>query len=445
MPKVDPVRDAAVQVLLRVFEHGAFLDLASDALLSKKQLSERGKRFFTQLVCGTVRHRLLVDHILQRLVTQPLEHLPRPILAILRMAAFQALFCNQVTPPALTHTSVELAKKYGHSGTARLVNAVVRRLPKSLDNVPLPNPRNEPIEFLRTRYSVPTWILEMWIAQLGIEETKQLCQALEEPAPATLRVNTSRIEPKDFLQNLIDEGFPASKETPIPEEVTLLKGSLSIRSKWFREGFCMMQDPAAMLGCHLLEPKSKDLILDICAAPGGKTTHLAEKTGKQARIIAADVHFGRTKLIIQNVLRLNAEGVHVVCANGLTPPFQEKSFDRVLVDAPCSGLGTLRRHPDIKWRLQHEDLENCSTMQERLLRSAISLCKNDGVLVYGVCTFTPAETEKVIDRIIATESVIPEDGPEWLNKWRKKTGIYQTLPHRDNMDGFFWTRLRKQS
>jgi len=292
---------------------------------------------------------------------------------------------------------------------------------------------------------MPDWIVKLWISEEGTDEAEQLCVASNDAASATLRANTCRIRPEILLAELLTKGYQVCKATVIPEEITLREGSLPLRSKWFREGLCMMQDPAAMLGAHLLEPMGGERILDMCAAPGGKTTHIAERTRCAATIIAGDSNISRVKLILENIKRLQESNICIYCGDGTVAPFRCASFDRIIVDAPCSGLGTLRRHPDIKWRLQPSDIERCAAKQRELLRSAISLCKNGGIIVYGVCTFTRAETEGVIDSILETKQVLLEDGPEWLNRWKIGRGKYRTKPQRDNMDGFFWTRLRKQS
>ncbi|MCP4644771.1 MAG: 16S rRNA (cytosine(967)-C(5))-methyltransferase RsmB, partial [bacterium] len=179
---VDAVRDGAIDVILRVFEKNAYLDVSLDKTLRRKKLKERGRRFLTHLAYGTVRHRLLSDHILTPLLHQPLEKLPKPILAVLRMGAFQALFCNQVTFPAMVHTSVDLAKKRGHAGTARLVNAVLKRVPQSLDEVTLPDPEREPVRHLSVRYSLPVWLVEQWHADFGADRARAMCEASDVPA-----------------------------------------------------------------------------------------------------------------------------------------------------------------------------------------------------------------------------------------------------------------------
>lgn len=440
----DPVRDAAIDVLLRVFERGAYLNLALDTSLRRRKLTERGRRFLTQLVYGTVRHRQLCDHILAPRLHQPLVSLPAPILNILRMGVFQALFCGNVTFPAMVHTSVDLAKKRGHAGTARLTNAVLKRVPQRLEDVALPNAATDPVGFLSCRYSLPAWLAQRWVDELGFARAEARCAACNEPAPATLRVNTQRIGRDALADAFARAGVHAEKRTPIPEELTLLDGPPPARSKRFHEGQYFLQDPASMLAPHLLEPAPGDRVLDLCAAPGGKSTHLAQLMG-HGHVVAADVQPAKLRLVRENADRLGLPGLHLLGADGRQPPFRPGHFQRVLVDAPCSGLGTLRRHPDLKWRIAPDDIARLAQTQQELLRSAWELCENGGVIVYSVCTLTPEETTGAIACLAGSGRVTPEDGPPWLDTWKSGTGQYQTNPENEGLDGFFLMRLRKQS
>ena len=438
---IDPVRNAAIDVLLRVFEHGAFLDVSIDKTLRRRDLRERGRRFLTQIAYGTVRHKLLCDYVLGQLLHQPLKELPAPLRTLLRMGIFQSLFCNQVTPPALVHTSVDLAKKRGHAGLARLTNAVLRRAPERIEDVALPE---DPAERLSIRFSMPRWLVNDWVTAMGIEGAEALCIALNMEAPVSVRVNTLRTSPESLATELAKSGVFAEKRTVIPEELTFIEGPPPARSKRFQEGDFMVQDPASMLPPHLLEPQTGEWILDMCAAPGSKTTHVAALAQNDARIVACDSHPRRLRQIRENGLRMGHPGVALVAADGCRAPFAMR-FDRVLVDAPCSGLGTLRRHPDLKYRISRQDISELAALQGELLRSAVALCQNQGIIVYSVCTFSTDETDEVVARILEVEPVVLEDGPTWMDTWKTNQGTYRTNPVQDGLDGFFLTRLRKRS
>lgn len=441
---IDAVRDAAIDVLLRVWEHGAYVDEALNRAMRRRlSIGQRGRRFLAQLAYGTVRHRLLCDHVLQGLLHEPAENLPPGILAILRMGVFQSLFCNQVTHPALVHTSVELAKKRGHAGTARLVNAVLRRAPKSLEEAQLPDPQTEPAEWFRLRYSMPEWLVKRWMGEFGAD-TEALLDACNHAAPATVRVNTMKGTREEVRRYLLKAEFGAEHLSNVPEELTVQDTGSLLRSKWFLRGYFTCQDTGSMLAAHLMEPQPGERVLDVCAAPGGKSTHVAQMMRGGGKVFAVDVSPGKLSGIRENMERLDLGNIALVCADGMHPPFSS-GFDRVLVDAPCSGLGTLRRHPDLKWRITPESIPRLATLQVALLRAGIALCKNGGLVVYSVCTFTPEETREVVETVLQEGQVRLEDGPEWFQSWRIGTGQYQTLPHRGGLDGFFLTRFRRAS
>jgi 16S rRNA (cytosine967-C5)-methyltransferase len=441
---VDQVRNAAVDVLLRVFERGSYLNLALDKTLRTKRFPPRARRFLTQLVYGTVRHRLLCDHVLAKLVHQPLDDIPKPVLVVLRMGAFQSLLCKQVPRYAMVHTSVELARKRGHAGLARLANAVLKRLPESIDEVTLPGSQEDLAGHLSIRHSMPRWLVDYMLGMYGEDRGAALCAALNVEAPVTLRANTSKNTVDNLMKALQSYGARVAKTTPVPEEVTLLEGEAPSRSKLFAEGAYFIQDPASMLAPHLLEPMPGERVLDLCAAPGGKTTHVAQLRRGDGMTVAMDFHASRLRRVRENAGRLGAEGIVMVCGDGKEPPLRA-SFDKVLVDAPCTGLGALRRHPDLKWRVGPEDPSRLAELQRALLRSAIRLCKNGGLIVYSVCTFTREETSEATSPFLAEGLVKPEDGPEWLALWRTGEGEYRTFPSEDNLDAFYLMRLRKAS
>lgn len=441
---VDPVRDAAIDVLLRVFERNVYLDVSLDKTQRRKKLSERGRRFLGMLVYGTVRHRILCDYILQKSCHQPLNELPPAILVILRMAVFQSLFCNQVTPPAMVHTAVDLAQARTHAGLARMVNAVLRKVPQSLDDVALPDPERDLPKHLKIRHSMPKWLVRKWMADFGEDGAAALCAASNEPADSIIRVNTLKTSLEALQANLEKSGCVIAADVPLPNALRVVQGAGLTRTKWFQQGHFFLQDTASMLPALLLEPGAGERVLDMCAAPGGKATHLAERGGGAARITAMDANRGRLWKVLENIERLQSPGIDVVCGDGVRPPFAG-GFDRILVDAPCSGLGTLRRHPDLKWRMTPESIGELAAIQRALLRSAIGLCKNNGTIVYSVCTFTHEETAAVVQPLLDEGGVAPEDGQEYLNTWKTAPGMYQSLPSSGAWDGFFLTRFRKLS
>ncbi|HPX85671.1 MAG TPA: 16S rRNA (cytosine(967)-C(5))-methyltransferase RsmB [Candidatus Hydrogenedentes bacterium] len=442
---VDPVRDAAVSVLLRVFQTEAHIDVSIDRALRRTNLSPRGARFMTHLVYGVVRHRLLCDHVLQPLCDQPLDQLPLSVLIVLRMGVFQSFFCSNVTRPALVHTGVDLAKKRSHSGLAKVANAVLRRLPSSLDEITLPDRTTQLMEHLRIRYSMPRWLVRLWCELYGEDGAEAYCAACDSAALPSVRINTLLAQTDDVLQQMQKAGIAAERITEALDALLLHDGTNPQATRWFRQGQLMQQDPASILAGALVDPKPGEKILDMCAAPGGKTLHLCALSRDAAPIFALERYAGRVARIVENRERLGGTQVLPLCGDGLQPPFQDGTFDRVLVDAPCSGLGTLRRHPEIKWRIQPETPSLLAATQKAMLRKALQLCKNGGLVVYSVCTPTPQETTEVTAAILAEGGCMPEDGPEQFDSWKTALGQYQTSPKNGAWDAFYLMRFRKQS
>lgn len=442
---VDSVRDGAIDILLRVFNEDAHLDTLIDRKLKRGRFSPQGARFLTHLVYGVVRHKLLCDYILSSCCDVPLDRLPEPMLMILRMGVFQQLFCETVTRPALVHTSVELARRRSHAGLAKLVNAVLRRIPNSLEEAGFPDKATAFTDYLRIRYSMPRRLVRLWIDLFGKEGAEDFCSVCNEPAPLMLRVNTAVTDVETLAKNLQRSGLLVSRPFEFLEALQVKGGPNPLQTQWYKQGHFIVQDAASILAARLVGPEPTDTIVDMCAAPGGKTTHMATLSGNLAHIFALEKYWGRIAKIRENVCRLHSQHVHIVCGDALHPPFSRDIFDKVLVDAPCSGLGTLRRHPEIKWRVQPERFALFAEIQLEMLRKAVQVCKNGGLIVYSVCTLTPEETVGVVTTFLQDGTCIPEDGPEVFSLWKTAQGQYQTNPTTGGLDGFFLIRFRKQS
>ncbi len=446
MSKVDPVRDAAIDVLTRVWDRGVHLDVSLDITLRRRgaALSARGRRFLTHLCYQSCRWRRLADYVLSSACEQPLDRLPLAVLIILRMAVTQMYFSETVHRAAAVSTSVDLARKRGHAGLARLVNAVLRRIPDQLEDVPFPDPTSNALEYLRLRWSLPRWLVRLWIGQYGPDTAAALCEQVNRESPLFLRVRPRAAEQDAVIRQLGRHGFQVIS---CPEYPGFLRvgaagdlGSLAA----LRSGAVRVQNPASALPPRLLDPQPGERILDLCAAPGTKTLEICDLCGAPMSIMAADPDAGRLNRLIATLEITGEKRVFPVLADGLRPPFSPGSFDAVLVDAPCSGLGTLRHNPDIRDRLRPEDIDRLAALQRDLLRSAASLCKNGGRVVYSVCTFTPQETRDITAFAVSELRLEPESGPESLEPWKIKTGQYQTSPLDEALDGFYLTRFRKR-
>ncbi len=444
MAQVDVVRAGAINTFLRWEDTKLPIDECISRTLKRRGYSTKGRKFFANLVYGTLRNMYLIDHIISQFCNRPLETLPKPIQYILRIAVYQLFFCHQVTKPAVVHTSVELARVFGHIGLARLVNAILRNIPENIDDIQLPHREEDEYQYLSIKYSIPLWILKEYEKNFGKDTLEEFCKSTTEVPYMAIRTNLTLITPEELQKRLLKIGIEAQHLTPVPEELSLPPTYLLIDCPLFKQGLYTVQDPASMLCVHALQPKPYEKIVDICSAPGTKATHIGEFTFSNAKVYALDIHSRRIFRVQENIRRLKLKNIFTLIGDGVSLPFPDDTFDKVLLDAPCSGLGTIRRNPDLKYNMNKESVIRLAILQKKLLNEAIRICKKHGTIVYSVCTFTEEETKKVVEPFITSKKVLPIDGPELLNQWKTTTGIYQTLPTKSLWDGFFLTILQKQ-
>lgn len=440
---VDMVRVGAINTLLRWESSKLPIDECISRTLKRKGYSTRGRRFFAHLVYGTVRNLNLLDYILSNYVDNSLETLPRAIVYILRMAAFQFYFCDTVTIPAAVHTSVDLAHIFTHAGLARMVNAILRKLPERFEDIPLPSKEDNLFDYLSIRYSIPDWILNEFAKRFGESKLEEFAISISEVPYLSIRTNTMLITRDDLEKRLKKIGIEAQHLTPIPEELSLNSTYLLADCPLMRQGLYTIQDPASMLIAHALNPQKGEAILDICSAPGTKATHIATLTQNGAKIFSVEIHPGRIQRIYENIQRLKCDSIFPICSSGTSLPFADETFDRVLLDAPCSGLGTLRKNPDIKYNIKKDAVTRLAKLQKSILFEAYRVCKKGGIIVYSVCTFTEDETVQVVNEFINEKKIILIDAPELLSPWKIQTGQYQTLPLKNLWDGFFLSIFQK--
>jgi 16S rRNA (cytosine967-C5)-methyltransferase len=449
LKSADP-RRVAFEVLCRV-EAGAFADLTLDAALSRApEMDPRDRGLATELVYGVLRQRGRLDFVLARFCSQPLAKVEPKVLTLLRLGAYQLLLLDRVPAPAAIFETVELARRAGLERATGFINGILRALLRAPGGTALPDPAGEPLSYLEHALSLPDWLARRWLAELGQEAAFALADALRQPAPFTLRVNTLRTSREAFLGALARAGFEATPTRFAPEGV-IVAGRGGKPLPGADEGWFQVQDEASMLMPHLLAPQPGERILDACAAPGGKTTEIAALTDGYARILALDIHPKRVAMIAAGARRLHCAGIETRCWDLTAPPdfLTAGSFDRVLVDAPCSGLGVLRRNPETRWRRQESEIRQLADLQQTILDNVAGLVRPGGVLLYSLCTLTPEETEGVVAAFLAGHpEFVREDLRPLFPNWQElfdDQGALRTLPHRHGgMDAFFAVRLRKQ-
>jgi 16S rRNA (cytosine967-C5)-methyltransferase len=443
--RAAPARACAWAVVRRVFEEDAWADRALHGEAGRLHLSQRDRALATHLAYGTVQRRATLDALIATLSGRPVDQLDPPVLAALRLGAFQLLFLDRVPAHAAVGESVELAKAASPGG-GRLVNAVLRRAAREgrtwLDALPTDTPAAAAL-----RHSHPEWIAELWWDGFGADTALALMAAGNEPAESALRANLLRTTPEELLAALPVPGRPAPG---LPEGVVLDGPFDAFGSPLWTEGRLMPQSRAAMAVSRLLGPRPGERVLDLCAAPGGKTTHLAALMEGQGEIVAVERHPGRADALRRTTRRMGAEIVDVRIGDAAAA-HEPEGFDRVLVDPPCTDLGTLAGRPDARWRKHAGQPAEMARIQAAILRAGADALRPGGTLVYSTCTISPAENEELVAAFLAerpdfTADDLPAElaasgAPVWDHP--RVPRFLQTLPHRDGTDGFFIARLRR--
>ncbi len=448
LPMASPrtSREVALEVLHRVDADRAWSGVVLRRLLDRSGLSPVDEALATELALGTLRHRAEVDWALSRFSRTPLGELPSRIRAVLRLGAYQVLFLDRIPPSAACWEAVEMAKRVGHPGTARLVNAVLRRLASS--PVPIPDDRHT-ADGLALRYSHPAWLVARWVDRFGLEETRALCAANNETPPAAVRLNTLRGTPEAVAARLAGMGIETQPSAWLPEGRRITAGPAAARRAAFDAGWVTPQDEGSMLVSRFVDPRPGETVIDACAAPGGKTAHLAALMENRGRVIACDIHPARLAALSRYCGRLGVTGVELREGDAALLSSEYPAMaDRVLVDAPCSGLGVLRRRPEIKWRLRPSDLDALAAGQRRLLWGAAGAVRPGGLLVYSVCTFEPEEGPEVAEAFLQEHrafepSTIPGWPPARAGASFGSGPAAILLPHRTGTDGFFVAAFRR--
>jgi len=445
-------RETALRILMDVESKKAYANLALSAALGEHETGKLDRAFITELVYGTLRTLNTLDWVLGKHLRRPLSGLTVPVRNILRLGAYQVLFTNRIPESAAVNEAVKLARRYGHAGTVKFVNGVLRNLVRSGTQLDYPDPDKEPVEYISLRHSHPRWLVRRWLKEYGFETTEALCRVNNQPAPNTVRVNTLKTDTVS-LQNLLHEQGIETAKGKYADNCLHLNGFVSLGGiSQFKTGLFQAQDESSILVGQALRPEPGTRVIDVAAAPGGKSTHLAQLMQNRGEIIALDVHEHKIKLIKENCRRLGVEIVHPIQADARKIPDQYSlGNDYVLVDAPCSGLGVLRRRPDARWRKEESQINELAELQAQILNAADRVLKPGGVLLYSTCTITREENLGQVEAFLAKHSeyeLEPLTGllPEELNRDNTmQKGYLQILPHiHDGLDGFFMARLRKK-
>ncbi|MBQ6795128.1 MAG: 16S rRNA (cytosine(967)-C(5))-methyltransferase RsmB [Clostridia bacterium] len=424
MSNLSPAREAALKTLYAVDHDGAYMNIALNDIIAASKLSAPDAALCTNIVLGVERNRLFLDNIISNLSSIRLKKISVWILNILRMGIYSLRFMEKIPESATINECVKLAKRYGHQKSSGFVNAVLRKAMTSGNFLP----EEGSIEYLSVFYSYPEWIVQKWSKEWA-EEVVKLLEAGNSTPPTYLRRNLLKGEFE------VPEGI---EKAPLGENAYIYtKGGAFHGSPLQREGYFSIQDAASQLAVEALDIKGGMDVLDLCAAPGGKSEYCAELMGNDGHIIACDLYPHKTELIDKSCERLGISIVEtrVNDAEKFNEEFEDK-FDRVLLDAPCSGLGIIRRKPDIKWTKGATDCSALAQTQYRMLRHAKRYVKKDGILVYSTCTISKMENEQMVKTFLRENKNFELLPSAFLEK-----GYRQLLPHENNTDGFFIARF----
>lgn len=440
------VRDLALDILESVEKNQSYSNLLLNNLINKHQLSSADSGLLTEITYGTIQRKITLDYFLKPYIKNP-KKTQSWVINLLRMSVYQMVYLDKVPDHAILFEAVEIAKKRGHKGTTSMVNGVLRNIQRngvaSFDSI------EDEDERLAIETSHPIWLVKRWIEQFGFEESKKMCEMNLTAPLQTARVNVKKISRSELVNILLEEGYDVEASDIVPEAIICYRGNLA-HSESYKLGYLSIQDESSMLVAHALGASENDAVLDCCAAPGGKTTHIAEglTTGQ---VYALDLHEHKVKLIKEQAERLGLKNIKTQAADSrkVQELFNKEGFDRILVDAPCSGLGVMRRKPDLKYTKTKDDIIKLTSIQKKLLEAAAPLVKQGGRLIYSTCTVDQEENDGVatafleshpdFERDLSLKERMPDEIVPYIEENR-----LQVFPQYFGSDGFFIASFRKK-
>ncbi|MBP3696603.1 MAG: 16S rRNA (cytosine(967)-C(5))-methyltransferase RsmB [Clostridia bacterium] len=435
-------RQAAFEALLKIQKEGAYSNLVVDATLKENEhFDERDKAFFSNLVYGTLDRLILIDYNLSMYLNQPVRKLKPELHTILRLGTYQLLFLDKVPSRAAVNESVNLAKVNKSAFAASLVNAVLRRV---ADNgLKLPEGSENDPDYLAIKYSCPEWLISMWIEAYGFDNAIALAEKALEAAPVVVKVNTLKTTVDDLIWKLAEEGVVAEKSTKFPDSLVLNNTGAVEELLAYQEGLFHAQDFASQICCKALDAKPGETVFDLCSAPGGKAFTIAQSMQNTGCVRAFDIYQSRVELIKNGAKRLGLDNVYTYLSDATIFNENYGMADRVLCDVPCSGLGIIRRKPEIRFKKSAE-IDNLPEIQYSILCNATKYLKDGGRLVYSTCTLNPKENDEICNRFLEEHpefeavKVLPE-----LRRYSENDKYLTLMPHIHSTDGFFVAVFQK--
>ncbi|MDI6766176.1 MAG: 16S rRNA (cytosine(967)-C(5))-methyltransferase RsmB [Bacteroidota bacterium] len=438
-------RGTAVKILNRVERTDSYLDKLLDAELKLKDVADIDRSLLAEIVHGVMRWQGRLDWVLNGFTHGNFSKSEVNVRNALRVALYQILFLTHVPQYAAVNEAVEFIERIRGDKFAGFVNAVLRNILRNLDGIHYPNPDEDLVQYIAVYYSHPVWMVKRWLERFGREDVEKFLTANNEVPGLTLRINKLKITPPEFLALIEKQNVQFQGSSFIDYFIKVKSLSGISQMNIFQQGFFTIQDESAALPVLLLDPKPGERVIDMCAAPGGKTTFIAELMQNQGEILAVDKYESKLNLIKISCERLGINNVRMIAAD--SSELDVSQADKILVDAPCSGLGTLRKKPDIKWKREPEDIFHLTKHQMGLLGNAAKLLKPGGVLVYSTCTTEPEENDQLIKSFLEKHTDFTlDDASKFVNKSVVSVeGMIETFPHRHHVDGSFAARLIKST
>lgn len=443
---INPARAAAVRILNKVERSGSYIDKLVDFELRSQNLSPEDKGLLQELVYGVTRWKAKLDWVLIGFFHGDFQKCFNYVKNAMRVALYQVLFLDRIPAPAAIDESVEMVKKKQGRKTAGLVNGVLRNISRNIDYIRYPKENEDRAFYLSVMESHPKWMVERWIERYGEDETVQLMKLNNQIPHYNIRVNENKVSVSEITETLKghEVNFEISKY--LPNSIKINSRDIKIpNTELFKSGKITVQDTSASLVCKLANPSKGAQVLDTCAAPGGKSLLLAEMVGDEGHVRAIDKFEARIGMMNNSIERMGYKNITTEISD-IRKFNSEETYDLVIVDAPCSGLGTLSKKPDIKWTTEKEDLRRMKRLQIELLQEASKFVKDGGVLVYSTCTIEPEENDMVIEKFLSNNSNFEIDPAQnYLSEELCDNNFLKTLPQKHGMDGAFGARLIKKA
>ncbi len=442
------IREQILDILMNSEKDESYIQLALKKAL--KEIDPIDKNFVTEVVYGTIKHRIKLDYIIDTFSKTPVRKMKPLVRSNLRMAVYQIFYMDKVPDSAAINEAVKIMHNRKIKQLAGFVNANLRNIASNKSAISFPDPQKKPIEYLSVMYSIPIWIIQLWLKEYDFIDTEKICAALNKKAQVTIRINTLLTTKEKIIRELSDQGIIV-QEGQLLEESLYLKNTSDIsKISSYNKGMWIVQDESAMLVAHILNPKKGEIVLDMCSAPGGKTTHIAQLMKNEGKLIAFDIHPHKIDLIKQNARRMHLDIIEprIEDATQYNPSFHEQ-FDKVLLDAPCLGLGIMKRKPDIRYSKKEEDLVAMTHLQKQMITNAYKYLKPGGILVYSTCSMTKEENQNIA--LFAEKEFgmqfqdITPFLPEKLKEYVENKGYIQIHPYMADTDGFFIASLKKRA